>query len=393
MRTSAHSNIPKIYAFKFLVSLHFFGGVLVPFFTDWGGIRFFQVMILQSFFVFSVFLFEVPTGAVADYLGRKVSLFLAALLNTIAVWVYASRPDFAVFLCGEFLWALGYALMSGADEALVYDSLKQMNEESRSKEVFGRFRSFELSALMVAAPIGSAIAAFIGLRYTMLFMSVPLFLAFLLAFTFEEPAAAEKKGSQRYLATLMGGLRYFRQHRILRILAFDRIAIETLAFLMIWVYQPLLQQLHVPLVYFGLVHAALTGIQIPFMNRFARLERTFGSKRGYLLWSALIAGGAFVLLGINPYPLVAVFLLLVIAGFGLSRAVLFQNYMNKHIESSVRATVISTVSMIGTLVMGLLYLIAGLMVEWSLSGTLIIIGAAIILCALLSRTREEYLLD
>jgi hypothetical protein len=227
----------------------------------------------------------------------------------------------------------------------------------------------------------------------MLFVSVPFFLAFLLALTFEEPATVDKKQSQRYLATLMGGVKYFRQHRILRILAFDRISIETLAFLMIWIYQPLLKELHVPLVYFGLVHAGLTGVQIPFMNQFARLERAFGSKKKYLLWSALIAGGAFVLLGIIPYSLVAVFLLLAIAGFGLSRGVLFQNYMNKHIESSLRATVISTVSMIRTLVMGLLYPLVGLLVEWSLSGTLIIIGAAIVLCALLSKTREEYLLD
>jgi predicted MFS family arabinose efflux permease len=261
MRNSAHSNIPKIYAFKFLVNLHFIGGVLVPFFTDWGGIRFSQVMILQSFFVFSVFLLEVPTGAVADYLGRKVSLFLAALFNAIAVLVYASRPDFAVFLCGEFLWALGFALMSGADEAFVYDSLKQMNEESRSKEVFGRFRSFELSALMVAAPIGSAIAAFIGLRYTMLFMSVPLSLAFLLALTFEEPATVERRGSQGYLATLMGGVRYFRQHRTLRILAFDGISIGSLAFLMIWIYQPLLKELNVPLVYFGPRRGTCCGVR------------------------------------------------------------------------------------------------------------------------------------
>jgi hypothetical protein len=49
--------------------------------------------------------------------------------------------------------------------------------------------------------------------------------------------------------------------------------------------------------------------------------------------------------------------------------------------------------MIYTLVLGLLFLLAGLLVEWSLNGTLIIIGTAIILCALLSRTKEEYLLD
>ena len=84
---------------------------------------------------------------------------------------------------------------------------------------------------------------------------------------------------------------------------------------------------------------------------------------------------------------------MLIAGFGLSRRVLIENYMNKHIESSVRATVISAVSMIATLVMGLMYLAVGLLVEWSLRGTMIAIGAAIIVCALLARTREEHLVD
>ena len=40
------SNIRKIYAYKFLLGLHFIGGVLIPFFMDWGGIRFWQVMVL-----------------------------------------------------------------------------------------------------------------------------------------------------------------------------------------------------------------------------------------------------------------------------------------------------------------------------------------------------------
>lgn len=391
--TRIRSNIPKIYAFKFFMSLHFIGGVLIPFFTDWGGIRFFQVMVLQAFFVFSIFLLEMPTGAVADHLGRKVSLILAAVMNGIAVLVYASTPGFLVFLVGEFLWATSFALASGADEAFLYDSLKQMNEEKCSKKILARFRSFELSAFMVAAPIGSAIASLVGLRQTMLFMSVPFLLAFLLAFTLEEPAYTGRKQSRGYLETLTGGLRYFREHRVLRILAFDMVSISTLAFLIIWTYQPCLKDVGISLVYFGFVHAGLTGVQIVVMNNFGRLEKVFGSRKGYLVWSALIAGGAFILLGSIPYAPVTVLFLLVIAGFGLSRRVLLENYMNKHIESPIRATVISAVSMLGTLIMGVMYLLVGLLVEWSLNGTLIMIGAAIILCALLARTREEHLID
>ena len=86
-----------MYVFKFLVSLHFIGGVIVPFFLDWGQISFTQIMILQSFFVFSLFILEIPTGAIADYFGRKTSLMFAAIATTSAALVYSSYPSFYIF--------------------------------------------------------------------------------------------------------------------------------------------------------------------------------------------------------------------------------------------------------------------------------------------------------
>ncbi len=391
--TSFKTNIWKIYVFKFLLSLHFIGGVLVPFFLDWGKISFTQIMLLQSFFVFSVFLLEIPTGAVADYLGRKTSLIFAAISTALATLVYSSYPSFYIFLIGEFLWALGVALMSGADEALVYDSLKKIGQEKTSKKIFGKFNSYQLVAFMVGAPIGSAIAAYIGLRYTMMLMSIPFLIAFFVAFSFIEPKTKKKIESRRYIDTLISGAKYFKSHKILKILAFDRISIAALAFFIIWTYQPLLQQLKVPIIYFGFIHAAMTGIEIPFMNNFGKLEKIFGSKKRYLLWSAIIFGVAFILLGVNTYVPVTILLLLIAAGFGLSREVLFQNYMNKYIESCNRATVISTVSMVDKFVRALLYPLIGLLVEWSLNCAIIIVGFAVIVFALISRVREEHLID
>lgn len=389
---SYEANIWKMYIFKFLLSFHFIAGVLVPFYLEWGKIGFADIMILQSFFVFSTFLLEVPTGAVADYLGRKTSLACAAVATSVGALVYSSVPHFFIFLLGEFMWAVGYALLSGADEALVYDSLKMMKSESESKRIFGRFTSFQVAALIVGAPLGSIIAATVGLRYTMMFMAVPLFSAFFVAVTFKEPES-EKNHEKRYLETLMEGVRYFKGHNQLKILAFDRISIHTLVFLIIWTYQPLLSQLGVPIVYFGFIHAAMMGSEIVFMNNFETLEKAFGSKKRYLLWSALIAGGGFVLLGINRYIPVTLVLLLLVAGVGVSRYVLFKSYMNKYIESDIRATVISTILMIDQVVRAILYPLIGLLVEWSLTHTIMIIGAAIIICALLSRVEEEHLID
>jgi MFS family permease len=382
-----------MYLFKFLRSLHFIGGVLVPFFMDWGRLSFVKIMILQSFFVISLSLLEIPTGAVADYLGRKTSLVFSALITSAAALIYSSYPNFFVFMLGEFLWALGGALMSGADEAIIYDSLKKIKSEKQSKKIFGKYNSFQMAALMISAPFGSAIAAYIGLRQTMMFMSIPFFLAFLLTLTLKEPKLSEKSIKKKYLETLFSGVKYVKNHKILKILAVDNISIAVLTFFAIWTYQPLLQQLNVPILYFGLVHAAISGIQIPFMRNFEKLEKIFGSKKKYLLLSAIITGISFILLGINTIIPVTIILLMMIAGFGLSRQTLFQSYLNKYIESHNRATVISTFSMIGRIIMGIIYPFIGLLVEWSLNYTLMIVGLMIIIFALISKVEEKHLVD
>ena len=382
-----------MYVIKLLQNFHFIGGVLVPFFTDWGGISFAQIMILESFYVFSVFLLEIPTGAIADYFGRKTSLICGALVTSVAALVYSSYPNFYVFMLGEFLWAMGFAFASGADEALVYDTLKKIRQQKKSKSIFGRFASVNMAGIMISAPIGSIIAANLGLRFTMMFIAIPTFASFILSLTLKEPKTKKRVESQRYIKTLLSGVKYFKGHRVLKILAFDRISIMALAFFIIWTYQPMLQQLSVPIVYFGFVHAAMSGIQIVFMNNFVRLEKLFGSKKRYLLLSALITGIAWILFGVNTNVLLGITLIIVIAGFGLSREVLFQSYMNKYIESHNRATVISTVSMIDRFVRAVLYPIIGLLVEWSLNYAIIIVGVAIILSSLVSSVEEEHLID
>ena len=176
-----------MYIFQFLIGLHFVAGVLVPFFLNWGKISFTQITILQAFFLFSIFILEIPTGTISDYFGRKTSLILATLVTCIGALIYSSFPNFYLFFLAEFMWALGSTLLSGADQALVYDSLKQENNEKESKKIFGKFNSFKLIGIMIAAPLGSIIATKIGLRYTVMFMAVPYFFAFIIACFFTEP--------------------------------------------------------------------------------------------------------------------------------------------------------------------------------------------------------------
>lgn len=385
-------NIPKLYVFRFLLNLHFFAGILIPFFTEWGHISFAQVMLLQSWFVLWIFLMEVPTGAIADHFGRKVSLMCGAIGVAIAVLIYTSYPDFRLFLVAEFLWALSWACLSGADRALAYDSLKAIGQESSSKKIFARLGSVEMGAIMIAAPVGSILAARFGLRLPFQCMAIPFVAAIFVAASMNEPPKSTDE-HKKYVQLVFSGIRQLRQHRPLRMLALSSTSINAFSFMILWMSQLLLKDVGVPLGFFGIATSLYTAAQILVMNQFDRLERWSGGKRNYLLLSGIIPGVMYVVLSIAHQQVVVVASVVVLTGFGLSRSVLINNYMNKHIQSSHRATVLSTVSMIGQLFGMIINPLIGYMAERSLRGTFLILGIAILLCSLYTQTDEEHLIE
>jgi MFS family permease len=373
--------------------MHFIAAVLVPFFLNWGQISFFQIMILQSWFILWVMLLEVPTGAISDHLGRKPTLIIAAIVNAIGVLVYSSTPNFYIFMLGEFFWAFAAATASGTDESMLYDSLKFLKKGKSSKKILGRFGSIKMLGIMVAAPIGSVIAATLGLRWTMFLMFIPFTIAAITASTLKEPFIRKAKEGIKYLERLTRGVKYFYSHKILRILAFDSVLIGILVFFIVWLYQPKLMQLNFDIKYFGFVTAAMAGLEALIMINFGFLEKSVGSKKIYLLLSALIPGIFLILLGLTSKIPFSIFLIIFIGGLGISRSVLFSNYIHKYVKSSNRATVMSAVYMFQTLGMGIFYPFIGLLVEWSLNYTLIIVGALTIIVASVSRVKEEHLID
>jgi MFS family permease len=386
----------KAYAFRFSISLHFIGGVLVPFFTDWGGISFTQIMIIQSWFMFWVFILEMPTGAIADHLGRRTSLILGAVVNIIAVFIYTSAPIFYVFLVAEFTWALAEALVSGAGEAFIYDTLNNLGETEKSKRVFGRYQSFMLLGFMVAGPIGSVFAFYFGLQYAMILMAVPFSVAVVIGLTLTEPQIGKRGERKPYLQTLKSGVKFVFQQKILKILAFDMVSIGVLAFLMIWLYQPMLMTLAIPIAFFGIVQAIWIGFEILIMNNYGKLESLLRSKRRYLIFSALLTGVMFIIGGLalvsGNIPLTLISIISVCA-FGLTRMPLLISYMNKHIPSPERATILSTINMFHTLGLVIAFPLIGIFSEWSLAVTLIVVGLLAVGFTFVSRVKEEYLID
>jgi MFS family permease len=373
--------------------MHFIGGVLVPFFTQWGGLTLTQIMIVQSWFMLWIFILEIPTGTIADKYGRKKSVLLGSIVLVAAVIVYASYPSLAVFLAGEFLWALSGALISGAQNALVYDTLKAAGREAESKRVFGRIGIAFRLAILIAAPIGSVIAKYVGLRETMLFMAFPTVVAVFAMLAVKEPADGRNRAHVEYRAILFNGLKNFARNKHLKRLAANMIGVALVAYGVLWLYQIKLLAIGVPIEYFGIAHASVVAAEALVISGFRRLEGILGSKRRLLMLTSAVLGGSFVVLAFVNDIVPVVIAILLAGGFGLSRFTLFDSYFNKHIPSEERATTLSTVSMFRTLAQAAFNPLLGAMTDWSQPCTFLMLGITALLLAVFPVVKDEDLID
>jgi MFS family permease len=385
------SNIWKSYIFQLFMGCHMVSGVLLPFFLVWGRLTFIEVMILQSYFTIMIVIFEIPCGAISDYISRKFSLFLGGLTTAFAALIYSTIPNIFIFMIGETLFALGFALVSGTDQALTYDTLRILEREDDMSKIMARNRSFFLIGISIAAPIGSLITLFFPLQYAMTFMFFPFIIAAFIAITLQEPNHTLEKKTLKYLSIVKSGFKQIRRNKILRILAFDFIMVDVLVFLLIWTYQLYLEVLLISLTLFGFVAAAMTLAEMFFCNLVPKLEKHSKNKRQLLVIYTLIPGIAYILIAFIIFAPLGILLIIIIIGFGFSRSIIFINGINKNIEEENRATVLSTISMIRSFIITILYPVIGILVMWNLNYTFIILGISIILIALLSSVKNEHL--
>ena len=84
MQTKLKTNNYILYLYAFLSKLHFFGSLCVPFYLNRLGISYALMFTIETIFSICIFLFEIPTGIIADKFGRKISLFLGTLLFGIS---------------------------------------------------------------------------------------------------------------------------------------------------------------------------------------------------------------------------------------------------------------------------------------------------------------------
>jgi MFS family permease len=149
-------------AFRVFFNARFYYPVFTILFLDF-GLTLEQFAVLNAVWAAAIVLAEVPSGALADVIGRRRLVLSAAALMVVEMallcFVPRGNPDllFAVFVANRLCSGLAEAAASGADEALAYDALQQAGAEGQ----WGRVLEFQMRAqamgYIAAMSIGAAL--------------------------------------------------------------------------------------------------------------------------------------------------------------------------------------------------------------------------------------------
>ncbi|MEE1758343.1 MFS transporter [Streptomyces sp. SP18BB07] len=138
-----------LYGYAFLDDFVLLYPVYALLFSD-TGLSIWQISSLFALWSLTGIVLEVPSGAWADAVSRRLLLWVGPLLTAagFALWVIA--PSYWAFALGFVLWGVRGALGSGALEALVYDELDRLGAADRYARIVGRAQAAGMIAVMAA---------------------------------------------------------------------------------------------------------------------------------------------------------------------------------------------------------------------------------------------------
>ncbi len=145
-------NIILSYILAFSKTTWFWLGIWIFYylrFTNYAGIG-----IIESVLIITLTLAEIPTGAIADLFGKKRTLILAFLLETIGSFMMAVAPNFQVLVLSVFVMCVGGAFYSGTIDALVFDTLKENGQEETYDKKISNINTISLITPAICGALG-----------------------------------------------------------------------------------------------------------------------------------------------------------------------------------------------------------------------------------------------
>lgn len=338
-----HRNIYGLYIIKLSKWFMLIMPIVALYYTE-NGLDEFDIYLLQAIYSLSVALLEIPSGYMADIIGRKKSLLIGALLGSLGFIFYSLSSGFNGFLLAEITLGLGGSFISGSDSALLYDTLAAMKRRDKYLQYEGRITSLGNFAETSAAIGGGLIAAYLSYRSVYIAQALIAATAIPAALLLVEPPRERTialPGMRHILQVCRESL--FVDRRLSSTILMSSIT-GTATLCMAWTAQ-------VYFVTMGLNEKAITPLWVVLNLLVASVAAytaavvgRLGARRAIVVIVTVIPL-AYILLGVLPLvPAIgALMLFYTVRGYATP---FLKNLINQNCASEIRATVLSIRNMV-----------------------------------------------
>jgi MFS family permease len=356
MQHKLNSNIFKLYIIKIAKWFMLFMPIVVLFYED-NGLEMRHVFLLQAIYSVSIVVLEIPSGYFADALGRKYTLVIGTIMGFLGFLTYSFSYGFAGFLIAEIVLGIGQSLISGADSAMLYDTLQESGKKDQYIKFEGRMVSIGNFAEAVAGVLGGLLAG-ISLRYPYYAQTLVAFIGIPAAILLIEPQKQREVIKLKFNDILKIVKYALHDHEELKwnIIFSSVIGASTLT--MAWFVQPYFEMVALPVALFGIFWTMLNltvGVSAIFAHK---IEYKLKQTKTMLWITILIPAGYIAVSRIHALWGIGVLFIFYFVR-GVATPVL-KDYINKLCDSNIRATVLS----VRNFVIRIFFAIIGPFVGW-----------------------------
>lgn len=379
-------NIRRFIWFRVLFSARFYYPVFSIFFLDL-GITLETFAYLNLIWALTIVAFEVPSGALADVVGRKKFILFGSVLYVFEMLLLLIAPVLTgawlmiALVTNRIFSGLAEATISGADEALAYESLVEIDCAHQWPRVLEGLQKWTSGGFFVALILGGALydATFInnllswsGFVFEQsLTMRFPIFagllcslLALACAWGMREPQRRDEADPVPSLTTAWAGFRqafrWFVNTRVAFVIILSAVAVDNIIRIHLTTYSNYLTAIGYTPASFGVISASLSVVTVLMAWWPRRLVHQQSAARNFMLVHLLTLAGLCGIALLLPFwgVVFLVFIRLAMANlyFFLS------HYINLLADSTVRATILSLRSVLmnfGYAIASLLFAILG----------------------------------
>ncbi len=178
-----------------------------------------QLVLVGTAMEASIFIFEIPTGVIADVYSRRLSVIIGVFLMGVGFFLIGLWPRFYTVIIAQIIWGAGYTFTSGAAQAWISDEIGEENAgqafmKATQLEQFGGMLGLGLSLWLAAYQINLPILLGGGLFFPLGFYLI----AFMPETAFKKVDLKHWQGWKRFTGTFQNGVKMIHRRPVLLVI-------------------------------------------------------------------------------------------------------------------------------------------------------------------------------